>query len=533
MNIFIIIFLDSLLLDSFAIIYKVLMMSDLIWPQGQIVPSEAGLNLKPNRTSRRKLASAPSGRPMTISADLRSLIASRPTYTFLRSSTDQALQEYDSLPKAIGKRPFTVPDRFDGRETWKGLLTRVRDQGRCGSCWAFATTSALADRFNIQSMGQLHVELSPAKLILCDFYGDELTVSDPELNPEEVDRINIESLRKGGCSGNTLVDAWRYLYIFGTPTESCVPYDKKIGADLDINSLSQFDKDGNLPLCRSTGPVGDMCTDIGYNIFSGEEYGEPARFYRCIHYYSVAGTKEDGGSEYVIRHNIFGWGPVTTGMVVYPNFYTFDPRTEIYQWDGNGEVLGGHAVCIVGWGEENGIPYWIIRNSWGSSWGREGYFYMRRGTDECQIESNVLGGVPDFFYPSGYVYGNPAKLTWAETDKIITEREKLNVDLTLPGGGIDPTTGFSRRAMAAKPWLNFNSPIRMDQLPDWTTFIAGISANPKNRYAFVRSIKANHPELKYSNMPFFLTLMLTIPIVILILILAVMLVHSHQPCFAR
>jgi C1A family cysteine protease len=46
-----------------------------------------------------------------------------------------------------------------------------------------------------------------------------------------------------------------------------------------------------------------------------------------------------------------------------------------------------HAVVVVGWGTADGIPYWIVRNSWGSEWGQSGYILMERGVNRCQIES--------------------------------------------------------------------------------------------------------------------------------------------------
>lgn len=56
--------------------------------------------------------------------------------------------------------------------------------------------------------------------------------------------------------------------------------------------------------------------------------------------------------------------------------------------------LGGHAVKMMGWGVEDGTPYWLVANSWNTDWGNEGYFRILRGSDHCGIESSVVAGLP-------------------------------------------------------------------------------------------------------------------------------------------
>ena len=99
----------------------------------------------------------------------------------------------------------------------------------------------------------------------------------------------------------------------------------------------------------------------------------------------MAGTPKDGGNEKNIRYNIFKWGPVSTSFAIYPDFYEFDAKNNIYEWNGKGPQVGGHAVELVGWGIENNIKYWIIKNSWGTNWGDKGYMKLRRGVGACQI----------------------------------------------------------------------------------------------------------------------------------------------------
>lgn len=83
------------------------------------------------------------------------------------------------------------------------------------------------------------------------------------------------------------------------------------------------------------------------------------------------------------------YGPVEAAFSVYADFEAY--KSGVYQHT-TGSYLGGHAIKILGWGSENGTPYWIVANSWNDSWGMSGYFYILRGSDECGIEDSVVAG---------------------------------------------------------------------------------------------------------------------------------------------
>ena len=62
-----------------------------------------------------------------------------------------------------------------------------------------------------------------------------------------------------------------------------------------------------------------------------------------------------------------------------------------------GKYLNNHAVVILGYGTEGGVDYWLMANTWNESWGENGFFKIRRGTNEVHIESETYGGMP--LYP--------------------------------------------------------------------------------------------------------------------------------------
>merc|ERR1712088_311315 len=86
-------------------------------------------------------------------------------------------------------------------------------------------------------------------------------------------------------------------------------------------------------------------------------------------------------------------GPVEAAFTVFADFPNY--KSGVYQHVSGG-ALGGHAIRILGWGEENGTPYWLVANSWNYDWGDKGTFKILRGEDHCGIESGCVGSIPRF-----------------------------------------------------------------------------------------------------------------------------------------
>jgi len=77
-------------------------------------------------------------------------------------------------------------------------------------------------------------------------------------------------------------------------------------------------------------------------------------------------------------------GPVEVSITIYEDFLSY--KSGVYSYT-TGSELGGHSIKVLGWGTENGVDYWIIANSWNKGWGDNGFIKIKRGVDECGIES--------------------------------------------------------------------------------------------------------------------------------------------------
>lgn len=265
--------------------------------------------------------------------------------------------KYYSLPEIRHEVPNDIPKSFDSRTKWPYCqsIREIRDQGSCGSCWAFGAVEAMSDRICIQSKGKQQVELSAEDLLSC------------------CDSCGM------GCDGGFPGSAWEYWVSDGIVTgglykskKGCQPY--------RIPSCEHHTK-GSLPPCKGGEVPTPKCVHMcrkGYNISYSQDkhYGQKS--------YSVSNDVDQIQTE--IQKN----GPVEGAFTVYSDFVTY--KSGVYQHH-SGDVLGGHAIRILGWGEENGVPYWLVANSWNPDWGDKGYFKIIRGQNECGIEDSIVAGL--------------------------------------------------------------------------------------------------------------------------------------------
>ena len=86
---------------------------------------------------------------------------------------------------------------------------------------------------------------------------------------------------------------------------------------------------------------------------------------------------------------IYNYGPVEGAMDVYKDFLIYKRGVYYHQ---AGELLGGHAIEVIGWGFENDLYYWLCKNSWGNRWGVDGYFKIKMG--DCDVDGNMIACSP-------------------------------------------------------------------------------------------------------------------------------------------
>ena len=223
----------------------------------------------------------------------------------------------------------TTPESFDWRTENSECVHAVRNQGACGSCWAHAISEAMSDRVCIDSNGKFNTVFSPQQLVDCDYLDH-------------------------GCNGGNLIFPWLYYSTVGAAEESC--YGDYVSGETKTHQFCFISK--------------LSCKHTRTNIKS-------ITFARTID---------------AIKEEIMNHGPVAAGFFVYEDFKKYSKGIYV-QDSSSGRMLGGHAIKIVGWGVEQGTNYWIVQNSWGSTWGENGFFRIQMGTSG--IEAMVINARPN------------------------------------------------------------------------------------------------------------------------------------------
>ncbi|KAG5900449.1 hypothetical protein JTB14_029335 [Gonioctena quinquepunctata] len=250
-----------------------------------------------------------------------------------------------------------IPTEFDSRSEWPHCPTiqEIRDQGSCGSCWAFGAVEAMSDRVCIHSKGSQNFHFSADDLVSCCWTCGM------------------------GCNGGFPGAAWHYWVRKGLVSGG--PYGSDQGCRPYEISPCEHHVNGTRPPCKEGGGT-PKCQQVC-------EKSYPVAYDKDKHYGSKAYSISNDVSQ--IQTEIMKNGPVEAAFSVYADFVNY--KSGVYQHV-QGTLLGGHAIRIIGWGIENGTPYWTVANSWNSDWGDHGTFKILRGQDQCGIEDSIVAGLP-------------------------------------------------------------------------------------------------------------------------------------------
>jgi len=206
-----------------------------------------------------------------------------------------------------------------------GAVTPIKDQKNCGSCWAFSATGNMEGAYFLA-----HKELpviSEQQLVDCE--------QDCMIFPGTTQQVCDE-----GCNGGLMPNAFTYAIREGMESEEDYPYK-------GVDQTCKVDK-----------------SKIKYHFtkWSWVDDNEDAM---------VAGLNENG--------------PLSVALdATYWSFYSGG----IYDNSCSSTTMN-HGVLLVGYGEDSGKQYWIIKNSWGTSWGEKGYLRLIRGKNKCGVNNFV------------------------------------------------------------------------------------------------------------------------------------------------
>jgi C1A family cysteine protease len=217
-----------------------------------------------------------------------------------------------SAPAALEAVP--LPSRWDWRE--HKAVNPIRDQGQCGSCWAFGSATVVESAYMIQRSKT--VDLSEQQLVSCD-------------------------TRYAGCDGGDF--AADFYVQTGANYEKDYPYKAK--SSLCRGGVAPHEKIASLTVLGADG---------------------------------AAPTVEQ------IKQAIYQYGPVTTIVAASSQSFQYY-ASGVYNECGDPEI--DHMVALVGWDDKD--QAWIMRNSWGTSWGEKGYMRIRYTADDGVTPCSQIG----------------------------------------------------------------------------------------------------------------------------------------------
>jgi len=223
-----------------------------------------------------------------------------------------------------------APDSWDWRT--KGVVSPVQDQGQCGSCWTFSTIAAVESALAIKS-GKLQ-KFSEQEVVDCS-HGCVL---------EEGQQVCNQGCN-GGWMWSALTDIISWV---GEELETDYPYTAETGT------------------CKRTSHTA-YSPITNYTCLSGPKLANETEM--------AAFTAANGPLSIAMDAGILQ--SYTSGIIT-PAAGDCS-KTEL-----------DHAILIVGYGVEGTKPFWIVRNSWGATWGEKGYFRIIRGKGACGLNAGVV-----------------------------------------------------------------------------------------------------------------------------------------------
>lgn len=253
--------------------------------------------------------------------------------------------------------------------TWAGKLkatTDILDQGRCGSCWAFASVTTLNAHSELFADGRT---FSPQQIVSC------------APNPRKCGG-------DGGCEGSTVELAFDYLLRSHAVEEQDFPYEARdvvCPAHMRINST-----DAQAGAHGAAAPT----VDVSNKMLQSDG---AARTFGLSGWMMLPENKARPFFE-----TLYETGPIAVALAAYGRWNYYESGildTCGDDVDSSSAFIVNHAVVLVGWGEEFGLNYWQIQNSWGSDWGERGYMRILRNkgiaAEEklCAVDDDPLVGV--------------------------------------------------------------------------------------------------------------------------------------------